>query len=232
MKRSFFIILIATGIVAGCDKREDYFVKNALPPDIGIQRGDQLFLNLSDSVKVIRADQKYYPIELKLGSVNSEINSLTYQITQGKGEIEYREKPISGNSLPSEYNTVIVKYIPESLGQHQIQFTATNRFGAKQILNTRILFFNNIPPIAALKIDPTDNPKEFIINGEGSTSGDAKFGGYLVKYAIKVNDQEFILKSPKMHYIFPQSGEYTITLKVYDNDGASNEVQQKLIVKE
>lgn len=234
MKNYILLILFATGFIAGCDNREDFFITNSMAPTIGIAKGDKVYSFLADSIKVTNPSQQYYPIEIRLGSKTSEINSLTYRISKGKGHLELREQKVLSNNLPSEYSAITVKYIPESLGEHELTFTAKNRFGAKSDLITDILFFKNLPPAAVFEIHKVDSGTklEYLFDASKSSAGDAKFGGYLKKYIFKVNDQEYELKSDKFSYIFPTSGEYSIGLKVIDGDGESNEIMKTIKIEE
>lgn len=230
--RKILVFIIAANILVGCDKREKYFEENSIPPTIGLVKNNEVFSKFSDSVKVIQSEQQFYPIEIKLSTQNSEINSLQFRVTKGKGHLEYRENKVVGNALPAEYATLIVKYIPETLGEHKITFIATNRFGVKSELNTTVLFFVNFPPKAALEIFELDvDGREYMLDATDSSSGDAKFGGYIKKYIFTINDQSYELNSPKMNYIFPKAGDYEVKLKVIDGDGVENETVKTVKVE-
>lgn len=222
--RKFLVFIFAANLLVGCDKREKYFKENSIPPTIGLVKNNEIFSNISDSVKVVQSEQQFYPMEIKLSTQNSEINSLQFRVIKGKGHLEYRERKVLGNALPAEYSSLVLKYVPETLGEHKITFVATNRFGVKSEMNTTVLFFENFPPKATLEILEVDvDGREYMLDGSDSKSGDAKFGGFIKKYIFAIDGNNYELNSPKMNYIFPKKGDYQIKLKVIDGDGVEDE---------
>lgn len=62
------------------------------------------------------------------------------------------------------------------------------------------------------------------INASQSFDKDAKFGGKIVTYEFRVENQAFIRSTNDyMDYIFPQAGSYRISLRVQDHNGAWSE---------
>lgn len=94
-----------------------------------------------------------------------------------------------------------------------------------------LIILGNHKPEAELTInlDPNDIPYARNINGCSSIDGDADYGGDITKYRFEIarfEEQAFYDyegDSCYINYVFPDSGTYTITLEVMDNEGAWSE---------
>ncbi|MEK8017373.1 MAG: PKD domain-containing protein, partial [Candidatus Parabeggiatoa sp.] len=83
-------------------------------------------------------------------------------------------------------------------------------------------------PTAALAITPETGEAPLTIALNGSTSTDTD--GNIVSYAWTANGQT--ANGQNAELTFNDAGNYTITLKVTDNDGATDQVQKTVIVQE
>src|SRR5690606_22756693 len=112
-----------------------------------------------------------------------------------------------------------------------IKFIGEDLYGNKGEAEVKLTVFDNLPPVAKLKIQNAGNliPKERIIDASASYDKDAKYGGYITHYkylfssSVNQLQDSIVTVHPSVRYIFPKSGIYTVQIEVVDNNGASSQ---------
>jgi len=113
-------------------------------------------------------------------------------------------------------------------GIHSVKLTVTDNLGAKDSETKQIFVYckPNVLPVADFTYNPS-NPKAKEQVTFTSTSYDPD--GHIVSYEWFVNGKN-VSGAQVMQYVFAQPGNYTITLKVKDNDGASASVSKVISI--
>lgn len=95
-----------------------------------------------------------------------------------------------------------------------------------------LFIFENMPPVAMLQLAQTDEvaPHQVQIDATQSYDTDHRWNGVIEQWEFTIDDfYTTTLEQPTIEYIFPEAGEYTIHLRVKDNDGAWSERVTKTI---
>jgi PKD repeat protein len=112
-----------------------------------------------------------------------------------------------------------------SAGTYTIKLTVTDDDGAQNSTSGNIVVYDdpappvNVPPEAAFLISSTNVEEYTYINLNGSTSSDSD--GTIVEYAWHFGDGSITSGRYASHF-YSLAGNYTITLNVVDDDGASD----------
>lgn len=204
---SFCFLLVACVLLSSCDKRKDFYASMNLAPKIEMRKqGTYAFKNeLNDSIKKMFRD---YFIDLNV--IDEEELALNYSISGA-------DKFVLTNGVG--------KFSPDTmkLGTHKIVFVATDNYNVTTTATATFEIFDNLPPIAAcstLKLAIHD-PLEYNIDASTSYDRDSKYGGTIVEYEFSINTTYKVnTQFNNIHYIFPASGNYTVNVRVKDNNGA------------
>lgn len=127
-----------------------------------------------------------------------------------------------GNTLPGP----IVDYNYTAAGSYQVKLTVTDNKGAQSTKIQNIIVTINQPPIARFNfVRGSGNT----INFDASSSTDPE--NAITSYEWNFGDQGTATGVQASHQ-YAVAGEYTVTLKVTDNKGAQNTIQQKITMYE
>ncbi len=112
---------------------------------------------------------------------------------------------------------------PVTPGQQNITLTAIDQYGnVSNICNISLTAFANLLPVAMVNVIQTNTNSSFEVNIDASNSydQDAHFGGYIAEYEYKVGTNYIVTTAlSNINYIFPSAGNYTINVRVKDNNG-------------
>jgi len=227
MTRIFFLLLI--GLLHSCSDRYEYFEKINEPPSLFILKKNRATVELTDSLKT--SIQAYYPIKLILTDSTSEIASLKYKINSGQGKMYYKDQEVINANLNTHNQNISLKWVPASLGTHEIDFIATDRFKKEKKATIKLFCFDNLPPVPLLKIYPLqkESELEYLIDASESYDQDKNFGGHITSYRFKINKAIIDTSSPLVKYIFPYPGSYLISLLVKDDQGNYAEIKETIV---
>lgn len=117
-------------------------------------------------------------------------------------------------------------------GNYSVTLRVTDDDGAKNI-TTKNIVINNVPPSADFTWHPLDAEIKAVITFDASNSTDAD--GEIVSYEWDWdNDGTYddATADPTITHSWNEGGEYFITLRVLDNDGASATVTKLIVVRE
>lgn len=213
MKKYLLIAFIGVLTVA-CDNSKDPFEEVNKAPEILVkkQSGTEFVELFTDSLKIETGSYSFsYKIE-------DEQRDLSGYVT-----CENINSKVSG-----EDQTVTVT--PSELGETSILITTFDGFGKEANTRVNIIAFDNLPPVARIKVTESSqilSPLERKLDAKDSFDQDARFGGSIVEYEFRVENEAFI-RTPKSYldYIFPQPGSYLISLRVKDSNGAWSETSK------
>lgn len=198
-------ILFVGVLISSCDKRKDFYASLNLAPKIEMRKqGAHAFKSeLNDSIKKMFPDfymdlnvidEQPLPLNFLLSGADK------FTLTNGVG-----------------------KYTPDTtkLGSHKIVFVATDNYNVTTTSTATFEVFNNLPPVSAcstLKLAIHD-PLEYNIDASLSYDRDAKFGGSIIEYEFIINTTYKVNTAfNNINYIFPSSGNYTVVVRVKDNN--------------
>ena len=218
MKKIIHIVGCLTIIsISACDKRKDFYEGLNVAPVIEMRKqGTSVFATgLNDSIKKMFPD---YNLELKL--VDVENLPLNYSVSTST------DKFIVTNNFGS--------FSPDTtkLGIHTILFSATDKYNVTTNARATFTVFDNIPPVALFTSTRTAvyDPLQFNIDASASYDGDAKYGGQIVQYQFIINTSYVVTTAfNNINYIFPSTGNYTISVRVQDNNGVWSLPKQMIL---
>jgi hypothetical protein len=230
----FLIAVVLTSIIASCDDRLDQLQVLNQEPSVEFKKADSLTANLSDSLRLIPGKKNVYNINLKVSDPNKNIQFLNWEITKGTYKLYYQNNEVMlPNSFRTDYGDIFLNFYPDSVGNYAAEFKATDRFGKIAVGKFNLYVFENLLPVANLKVTAvSEESAEYIIDGSASFDPDSNFQGEIVNYEFSIDGTIVNLKNPTLRYVFEGSGGHTVTLKVMDNSGGiSNTVNSTINIK-
>ena len=199
-----FLILVS---ITGCDKRKDFYSTINESPKIEMRKqGTPLFVTgLNDSIKKMFPD---YYLELKV--TDEEKLPLNYSLTNLADKFS-----ITNN---------VGRFTPDTtkLGTHGIVFTTTDSYKVTTTAMATFVVFDNLPPVALFTAakQAVYDPLQYNIDASASYDGDSKYGGKIVEYEFTINTSYKVNTGfNNINYIFPAAGNYTLSVRVKDNNG-------------
>jgi hypothetical protein len=130
---------------------------------------------------------------------------------------------IGTDKLEMSNNVGVFRPDTTKLGIHKISFSATDGYQASSTAVANITVFDNLPPVAlftAFKLGVFDL-LEYKIDASSSYDGDLKFGGKIVEYEFIINTTYKVNTGfNNINYIFPSAGNYTVSVRVKDDNNA------------
>ena len=217
MKTINIIYLFILVLLSACDKRKDFYEGMNVAPVIEMRKqGTGAFVTgLNDSIKKMFPN---YNLELKIVDVETLIlnNSLT----------------TSSDKFVVTNNIGLFTPDTTKLGIHSIVFTTTDKYNLTTTAMATFTVFDNIPPVALFTTTHTAvyDPLQYNIDASASFDGDAKFGGQIVKYQFTINTSYVVTTTfNNINYIFPSTGNYTISVRVQDNNGVWSVTKQIIL---
>ena len=224
-------IIIVTAILGiamlkGCQKT-DPFEKFNRQPEVVIEKfnlagqlSGQRTTRLTDSLKL----DMIYKMEISID--DEEIIKLDFECFSVHKVYDMQIMATTGNKA-------LVTLKTGKSGVMELDFIARDSFGARGKASVRIEAFENIPPVAVMKVTKTGqlSPYEILVDAANSFDPDKAYGGGIVRYKYKIgNDYEIQTTESRIKYILPGPGIRKIAVKVQDNEGAwSKEVTQEII---
>jgi len=217
MKTINIICLFILVLLSACDKRKDFYEGMNVAPVIEMRKqGTGAFVTgLNDSIKKMFPN---YNLEIKI----IDVETLTLN-----------------NSLTTSTDKFVVSnnvglFTPDTtkMGIHGIVFTTTDKYSLTTTAMATFTVFDNIPPVALFTTTHTAvyDPLQYNIDASASYDGDAKFGGQIVKYQFTINTSYVVTTAfNNINYIFPSAGNYTISVKVQDNNGVWSAPKQLIL---
>jgi hypothetical protein len=205
MKKYLFISILSL-LIASCDNTEDPFKDDNKAPEITVKKhlGTEFEEQFTDSLKLITG---LYTFEYKIDdeetlSANITCDNETSEVTINDSEITLK---------------------PTETGNNKIDISSVDGFGVKTNTTVNIVIFDNLPPVAKVKVVESDailSPLQRKIDASMSFDKDEKFGGKIDEYEFRI-ENETTTRTPDNHInkIFAQNGSYRIKVRVKDNDG-------------
>lgn len=208
MKRTHFYLYFIAFFLCSCGIEEFRFSKvspdfdfDNHPDSVKINHTFSLNLSINDDNKTVYLVPKFNTNECLFSVDGSEI--------------------APGNELL--FKNGVLDIVPISTGNIAYTLVFDDIYGNHQIKDYEFICFENLPPVADLKIKEIGQLSDFevIIDATGSYDSDSGYDGKVVKYRYQIDDW-FHLTTDKasIKYILPQEGTYTVSLQVLDNDGA------------
>ena len=217
MKKINIICLFILISITACDKRKDFYEGMNVAPVIEMRKqGTGAFVTgLNDSIKKMFPN---YNLEIKI--VDVETLTLNNSLT------------ISSDKFVVSNNIGLFTPDTTKLGIHGIVFTTTDKYNVTTNAMATFTVFDNIPPVALFTTTHTAvyDPLQYNIDASASFDGDAKFGGQIVKYQFTINTSYVVTTAfNNINYIFPSTGNYTISVRVEDNNGVCSALKQIIL---
>lgn len=224
-KKYNFFKMIVVIFLCSCSNRKDFISSLDVKPVIQIKENDSIYSSYQDSVKINPNLKRFSSIDLVFEGKDG-ISNLNYNKISGNGILEYKNDTILNKTLNPLNGEIIIKYIPLSEGLAQYHFIVNDRFQGSDSCSFNILSFKNLPPIAKCVVTPLKavDPLEYSIDASTSYDQDQHFGGGITNYIFFVNGETIHTNSPIIKYIFPNTGQYSISIQVVDNDNSLSNV--------
>lgn len=209
-----------------CERHQDPFSALNKLPTI------EQFSFAGDSLKYKKVTQEVEPFKLNLKYVDDENQKLTatFRFLNGHGTIFHsrfikRSEAMSAVvfDAPSQFDSSL-SFIPDTTGLVEIELELSDGVKlSKSIAST--FFFSNTRPVAKFSytLDGVASPYRLVVDAGESYDPDSRFGSEnkIIEYRWSFGDQAgWISTAAKTYpYTYVKSGNYTVQLKVIDNDG-------------
>lgn len=219
MKKSNYLLLaVLVSSIFACDKRKDFYGDINSAPKIEMRKKGtgSYSTGLNDSIKKLFPD---YYLDLKV--IDEENLAFNYSLLNTTDKYVR----LSENA---------VKFTPDTskLGIHSIVFTASDAYEAAGTSTASFVIFDNLAPVALFKTTKIAvyDPLEYNIDSSTSFDRDYKYGGQIVEYEFTINTTYKVnTQFNNINYIFPSMGNYTISIRVKDNNGVWSAVKQVVL---
>lgn len=202
MKKVIYIAAAAV-LLFSCTTREDYFYNLNETPEVSLEvKGEKIESDFTDSIKL----------------------GLKYRIDYTTSdEIKSNLEILSSMSDIIKVYDNYVEVTPVGEGTSQITIKASDPFEKANEIKISLVKFTNLPPVAALtakKVSGGLSPYEVNIDASASYDLDHEFGGEVVSYNYKINNN-YDIETPlsQIRYIFEEPGQKKIMVRVKDNNG-------------
>lgn len=217
-KLNYLFLAILVSSISACDKRKDFYGDiNAAPKIEMRKKGIGTYsTGLNDSIKKLFPD---YYLDLKV----TDEENLTFNYSLVTTTDKYIR--LSENAI---------KFTPDTSksGVHSIVFTASDAYEAAGSSTASFVIFDNLTPVALFKTAKIAvyDPLEYNIDASTSFDRDYKYGGQIVEYEFMINTTYKVnTQFNNINYIFPSAGNYTISVRVKDNNAIWSTIKQVVI---
>lgn len=219
--KSVLLFLLAGTIIYSCDKREDtYASKNNAPV------GSVTLLNQNSPITATWLSDSVVIDTLKLGRYfrfRMELEDETYSLGfdyNGSGDL-YKNGSLFSSATEIESGSHLFEWYPNQNQTGDVSFTIklTDAYGKMKTYKFNIHVFDNRIPEVSWEIEnvgfvgPLD--KKIVVSG---SDGDELYGGSILYYEYVINQDTTISPSNEFNYVFPQSGNYRISVRAMDSD--------------
>lgn len=213
------LILSIAVLLFSCGETEDFLNNLNQSPQINFM-GETSAPVLKDSIKL---SQVKYHISLRVTDANNNIKEVKYSQLEGTGKLLQDGVEIQSNNIKFERDSSILQfdYYPATLGLHRFSITVTDNFGLAKTAIVELTAFENLLPVSrftARKIGQLSR-YEWKFDASESYDRDARYGGVIKEYEFSVLGKVYTILSDHVFIIFPQTGIYTVSVRVKDNDG-------------
>ncbi len=228
MKLKNFIILSLFLISAGCSKKDD-FKDNNKAPQIEFSKPNNL-TRVGEIKDTIKVNWLYY-VNVFIQDEDKNIKPIftwesdTIPVTQSDTAF-----PIHYAALPNNDTTFEFQVTKD--GSYTIEVTATDSYGASKTSLIELYVVINAAPSIHFTVENSKvlDPLEITIDASASYDPDAKWGGKIVEYEYIINNAKTIdTPLSKISYIVDAPGNYLISVRAMDNDGAWSLVSSKYL---
>ena len=218
----FFVTALFIILVSACEKHQDPFSALNKLPTI------QNFSFPSDSLKF----KKNEPFKLDLNYLDDENQKLTatFKFLAGHGDIfhsSFIERSKISTTIvfdaPSQFDSSL-SFIPDTTGKVEIELELSDRVKISN-RTAAAFFFANTRPVAKFtySLEGVASPYRLVVDASESHDPDSRYGSEnkVVEYRWWFGDgAAWVSTAAKTYpYTYGKSGNYTVILKVIDNDG-------------
>lgn len=230
MKKITFISILCILILSGCEDYVGFLGDNNQAPQLKlIDKSGNLVSSITDELKLpsdFKQDRPdFYTIVATALDPEGQMQDITARIESGLGQLSDIDRLANGR--------IEFTYKPDAgaFGLHKLQLIATDNLGARTVVTIDLDVYVNRNPLASftLRKSGSNAPFEYFLDARQSTDPDKAAGGGIRELEWTIGGVTF--KDPMVDeegnfdgdqetlYVFPTSGNYTITLVVIDNDG-------------
>lgn len=229
MKKTILLLIVGVALWS-CDKRMDYFSESNVPVEGVVQMTNS---HSSSTATVngndIRDTMKLgNPIHFSL-DLTDEITSIRFKFT-GDGDLELNGEAVGEGeeSVVDISSTLNFKWDVAAQGVYYFKLAFTDAYDEVTIYNFKIVVFVNRIPNISWTLNPVGNLSsmdyQFYVEGYDA---DVLWGGGIIYYEYVINGDTTFYPWHNMSYVFPEPGQYYISVRAMDNDNAwSNTVTQ------
>lgn len=232
MKKFKIYLLACIIITTSCDDRWDFEEKNNTPP-IAYFNNNQELTELRDSLKTsIKNGTDHYAFRVTPFDGENLLTDLSFKLVNGTGRIQIANETITQAVISTKAEPIDIKFYPEETGSIvELLFTTRDFFNATHVAELTLFVFDNLAPVAEFTYQQTSVNSRFEVTFDARASKDLdkRQGGLIEFYEYVLPNRTIRTKLPVQTIDFPGAGNYNVTLRVYDNDGASSTGVTKLI---
>lgn len=234
-------IWVAGLLFAAAAACQDNTFKMFAPPDLLFSTADKPVPQprLLDSMKNLLKNKiqgnTYAFNVVVLDPENAGVTDLQYSLSGGTGMLTCNERIIPEGSsvtgVTSGENKGFVFKPDAYKAVYTLSFRGVNRYnvvGAPYVIT--LVIYENLPPTARFIVKPgNDGKNSRVLDASASKDEDERFGGIILTYIYEIRRNSEPPFPPMANYDktskttpcgLPGPGVYSITLVVYDNDGA------------
>lgn len=218
LKIIFFASII---FLVGCDNTQEFLDELNQAPQINFMNSTEGPI-LRDSIKLgLKHSQEFYEVRFRVFDENDNIREVSFTQIAGIGTLYQFGIEIIDNNIKLESDVLLFKYFPLNLGLHKFRLTVSDNFDTSNSVEIELEAFNNLLPVANFNVQKLGqrSKREYKINASESYDNDQRFGGKISEYEYSVMGKIYSILSTELKVIFPETGVYTIGVRVKDNDG-------------
>ncbi len=226
--KTFGVFMLS--LILSCDDTLEQLQEDNEAPVVTFTYLENNISILNDSIKFFsNLSKNNYEQDITVTDAEGNLREVYYKVTSGSGRVITADgitqsilQPALGQGSGGIYSFT---YQPSELGYHEVLVYARDLLDEYDTLQMRLTVFDNLPPKAALDVNPSRvvSKYEYIIDGSGSIDGDARFGGEIELYRFTINSQVIDLEEPSFPYVFGGEQIVNIRLKVQDSNGVWSE---------
>ncbi len=184
----------------------------------------------STKVVMISIKDNLSPVAVLASPEKGRIN--TYITFDGSGSSDPDGRIVSyafdfGDGSEKVSGTAVAVYKFSKTGIFSVTLEVTDNEGSKSSIVKQIEIVDNLPPVATFALPQISTEGE-IITADASSSTDAD--GKIVKYEFDFGDNSAVQEGMVVNHVFATAGNYKVTLKVTDNEGAESTLTKEITI--
>jgi hypothetical protein len=229
MKHILFSALLTVVILTGCDNTYDFIKEINVPPVLYINSSNTTN-DFTDSLKIsFKTGKLFYAFALTGVDPQSALKDISFNIQgSGTGTLSMGTQALTNNlGTVKTGQQIDLTFATQTEGNYIIRFTGQNGFGNTANATLNLFVFRNLIPIASFVAARSlaNGNYAYLFDASKSYDQDRDFNGAVKNYQyIIVNNtygtQTILDNKPSTLFVFPGPGSYSVSLIVYDNDGA------------